>query len=341
MTMFVRKSFLISGIASLLFAGSFALEALGEEKKGISHSNTLAPVISLVMEGENVYPEDVTVNGGRMYVSSIADGSVREIELLTRQEKMLIPPAKNQFNSAWGIKVHPKTGQLIVVMNQKYNFKPENAKAGRIQSYNLKTGKLEKSWEMPESFVGNAVDFDHNGNIYVGDIGPKTRIIKIEPIKDKVSVWAQDQQWNQNGFGMGGMVFNKKDGFYAAHKGKLWFIKMNADGTAAPAEEVEIAGLINVKGQSSVASDGMVWADDNTLYYAENDAMVPGANGILHKIVLSDETHGDNTNIVLGLKDPSGVYFYNDRIFVAESQLGHMFKTDEGKPTLPFAVTVY
>lgn len=325
-------------ITFAFFYGVFCTQVFAQE---IAKQASRLPLVSISLTDKAAYPEDVTVFDGNMYVSSIADGSVKEINLTTKEERVFIAPSIDEFNSAWGIKINPKTGQLIVVMNQMYDFNPEHAKSGVVRAYNLKSGKLEKTWSMPEKFVGNSIDFDNKGNIYIGDIGPNARIIKIDLRNDKVKTWAQDKQWKQGGFGLGGMVFNKKDGFYAAHAGKLWFVKMNDNSTASAAKEVVISGMIDKTGKNSVASDGMVWAGDNTIYFAENDAMLPGANGILHKIILEGEAVGSNSNVVTGLKDPSGVYFYNGNVYVAESQLGHIFKVDKGEPDQPFVIKVY
>ena len=193
--------------------------------------------------------------------------------------------------------------------------------------------------------MGNSIDIDNSGNYYIGDIGPDTRIIKIDPNTNEVTTWADDSQWTDGGFGTGGMVWNESDGFYVAHAGALWYVPQNMDGTAGAAEAVSLTGTTAIDGSNAVNADGMTWAGNNTLFYAENDAFVPGWAGIVHRIELEDATTGVNSNYIEGINDCSGVYFGNfegqDYLYVGESQFGVAFGVNFVPPSNPFCVKTY
>jgi len=175
----------------------------------------------------------------------------------------------------------------------------------------------------------------------VGDIGPDTRIIRIDPVLNTVSTWADDGQWTDGGFGTGGMVYNQKDGFYVAHGGSLWFVPLLSDGSAGTASVVTLTGTQAADGSSAINADGMVWAGGNTIFYAENDAFVPGFNGIIHRVELQDSLNGTNERFEERLNDPSGVFFADETLYVAESQFGVALGINFVPTSNPFCIKPY
>ena len=248
-----------------------------------------------------------------------------------------VAPARDAFSAAWGLRVVPARRWLLSLQNQPYDFNPTHAQAGRLSAFDLDTGAKAASWALPAQTVGNSVDVDKDGNFYVGDIGPNTRILKVNPVDGTVSVWATDPRWVLNGFGIGGMVYDGS-GLYASHDNKLWYIGIQADGSAATPVQVSI------EGDPVIFADGMSWVDGG-LYYAENDLTVPGAHGNVFRIDFSGKTTARRSVVQQNLFDPSGVTTASvggtGYLLVNESRLGYAFGTETGQPTLPYQVRVF
>jgi hypothetical protein len=282
-------------------------------------------------------PEDINADGDTAFVSSLADASVLELELSGEgSSRTFVPAASDEYTSGWGLRIVKAKHWLLSVQNKPYDFEPQHARAGRVSAFELSSGKKLKSWPLPERAVGNSVDVDQRGNIYVGDIGPEPRIIKIDPDRDEVTVWATSNEWVSGGFGIGGMVYSGK-GLYAAHDNSLWFVAIADDGSATKPARVKI------EGNPTIFADGMAWVDGGVVY-AENDALIAGAHGAVYRIAFSAPTTAKRTTLREGLSDPSGVTATSidgkPYLLVNESQLGFAFGIDQGGPQLPYRIDV-
>lgn len=297
----------------------------------------LPPTIRI---GANASPEDVKVYDGFLYTSNFFSGAITRIKLNDLSTSTFVPAATNGYTSGWGLNIIPSKKWLISVASKPYDFNPANAVGlmSVVNAYNISTGALEKSWSMPARSVGNSLDIDNSGNIFVSDVGPDARILKIDIATNVVSVWADGTNFTDGGFGVGGMVFNKTNGFYYSQNKKLFYVGVKADGTASESVAVNTAG-------KEVDADGMTWAGNNTIFYNFNDVFVAGAHGITGKVVLSNATTGTNTNYQTGLSDCSGVFYSQygnaNYLFVCESQYGFAFGIDAGMATNPYIIKVY
>jgi sugar lactone lactonase YvrE len=283
-------------------------------------------------------PEDIKVSGSTAYVSNVADGSVLKLDLAAGgAASTFVPAATDAYHAAWGLKILDDKHWLLSIQNQAFDFVPDHAQAGRLVAFDLTTGAKRKSWDLPAQTVGNSVDVDDAGNIYVGDFGPSPRILRIDPVTDTVSTWATSDQWVSGGLGVGGMVYSGA-GLYAAHNNLLWYIAIHGDGTSAAPEAVKIAG------DPVIFADGMAWTGGG-LVYAENDALVAGPHGTVFSVQFSDPTTATRSVVHADLQDPSGVaeadvdgHAY---LLVNESQLGFVLGVDTGQRSVPYHIKVF
>jgi hypothetical protein len=283
-------------------------------------------------------PEDITVDGSSAYVSNINDGSVLKLDLNRGgAASVFVPAASDAYRSAWGLRVVASKNWLLSIQNQPYDFNPAHAAAGRLTAYDLTTGAKVKSWPLPAQMVGNSVDVDSAGNIYVGDIGPTPRIVRIDPATNAVSVWASSPQWVGGGFGIGGMVYSGA-GLYASHNNALWYIGIRPDGTPTPPQAV------TVEGNPVIFADGMTWTGDS-LIYAENDVLVAGSHGAVYGVQFSSPITATRSTLHQDLSDPSGVAVAQvggqEYLLVNESQLGFAFGVDRGEASKPYQIKVF
>lgn len=318
-------------LTALVIAQVLLLGACGG---GNSDAATLPESLSV----GNGTPEDIVANGSTAYVSNLMDGSVLMLDLADGgRSSVFVAAATDAFTSAWGLRVVPAKNWLLSIQNMPYDFNPAHAQTGRVTAFDLTTGAKIRSWSFPAQAVGNSVDVDAAGSIYVGDVGPNTRILKIDPATNVVSTWATDARWLTNGFGIGGMVFSGT-GIYAAHNNILWYVGMNPDGTAAAPMPVKI------EGDPVIFADGMTWVDGG-INYAENDLFVQGAKGSVFRIQFSSNTTATRSLVRGGLFDPSGVTTTTvdgkAYMLVNESRLGYAIGTEKGTPAMPYQVKVF
>ncbi|WP_425145178.1 hypothetical protein [Deinococcus sp.] len=299
---------------------------------------TAAPPLPAVLNIGDTAPEDLTVSGSTAYVSSISDGSVIRLDLNRGgAATTFVPAAGDAYRSAWGLRVVPGRNWLLSIQNQPYDFNPAHARASRLAAYDLGSGAKVASWNLPEGMVGNTVELDPAGNFYVGDIGPKPRIVRIDPATGSVTPWATSPLWQEGGFGIGGMAWGGA-GLYASHNNALWYIGQNPDGSAAAPKPVKIAG------DPVIFADGMTWTG-GSIIYAENDVLVPGAHGSVFQVSFSTPTTAARTLLRTDLRDPSGVAVATvggqASVLVAESQMGFAFGVDQGEPSRPYQIRVF
>jgi hypothetical protein len=283
-------------------------------------------------------PEDLKVSDGKVYVSNSGDGSVLKLDLTAGGvATTFVPPAGDAYRSAWGLQVDERRHWLLSVQNQPWDFNPMHALAGRVTAYDLTSGAKVKSWDLPAQMVGNSIDVDAAGTIYVGDLGPTPRIVAINPVNDEVSTWASSDQWVAGGFGIGGLVY-AGSGLYAAHDNALWYIAIQGDGRAATPQKVQIAG------NPIIFADGMAW-NDGTILYVENDLLVAGAHGTAYEVRLDGPTTATRTAVQGDLRDPSGVATATVAgrryLLVTESQLGYAVGVDKGQPSMPYQLKLF
>lgn len=282
-------------------------------------------------------PEDLVVRGDTAYVSSLIDASIYRVDLKQGGAVSRFAPAQAApYTAGWGVKVHEQRQWLLSLQNQPYDFAPQNARTGRLVAYGLSTGAVDRTWTLPDGMVGNSVVVDGQGMIFVGDIGPEPRIVRIDPATGTVSVWAADAAWKRGSFGIGGMAV-VGNSLYASHDNRLWHIGRNADGSAAAAQPV------SVEGDPVIFADGMT-AAGASLYYAENDLFTPGAKGVAYRIDFTAPTRAVRSVVATGLFDPSGIAVATqggkDYLLINESRLGFAVGTEQGSAPGPYQLAV-
>jgi hypothetical protein len=301
---------------------------------------TVPDLPSSIAIGKDASPEDVKVYKDFLYTSNFFTGAITRIKLGDLSTTTFVPASKDAYTAGWGLNIIPSKNWLISIANKPYDFNPASAvgQMGVVNAYNISTGALEKTWNMPAKCVGNAIDIDNAGNIFVSDVGPDARIVKIDIATNAVTVWADGDNFTDGGFGLGGMVFNKTNGFYYSQNKKLFYVAVKTDGSATISVQVNT-------GNAEVDADGLTWVGNNTLFFNFNDVFVPGAKGVTSKIVLSNPTTGTSTEYKTGLSDASGAYYSSyagkNYLFVCESQFGFAFQVDKGTPVNPFTIKVY
>ena len=286
----------------------------------------------LSVSNAQFFPEDVVVHDNKDYVSGFGDGSIQKFDLTqsTATAQQIATAENSTYSASWGLNVDASKSTLLNIANAPYFFNGSVAAPAKVNAYKLSDNSKVSSWTLPTGTVGNSIVVA-NGFYYIGDIGPTTRIIKLNP-NDGSTTIKTDAQWS-NGFGFGGMIY-ANNGIYGVHGGKMWYIPVASNG--------DLGTVSEVTGISNVFADGMTWAGNNTIYYCQNDAQDPANVGIVWKVTLTSNTAATATQASIpnngSLNNPSGIFYkeINNKkyLFVNESQI---FNT----PTTPFKVNIH
>lgn len=272
----------------------------------------------LSISSENFYPEDIIIIDNTVYASGFGDGTIKSFDLTkTNPPAEDFASAQTGFSQSWGLATD---GKVILNNVNNLNFMNFQGEGSKLVEYNIADGSKTGEWAFPMGTTAQSVQIV-DGTYYVGDFS-NPRVFKIDPGSNTVKTdWftTDAATWDPTKGGLGGMIYNGKDGFYTSQGGKLWYIPLS-NGEAGSLQEVTVSGISNMD------IDGISWAGENTIYYATNDAG-DGTDdqGVLYKIVLSNNTTAAGSIVQSGFFNSSGVWYLESQgkeyAFVAESQI--------------------
>ncbi|MFK7908846.1 MAG: nuclear transport factor 2 family protein [Chitinophagales bacterium] len=295
-------------------------------------SNLIVPD-KLSVTADVFFPEDIVIANNAVYVSGLGDGSIRSFDL-TQDNPMgeTFAAAEAGYGQAWGLK---SDGTVLLSLLNNADFMGGDSGPAKLVEYDMASGTKTREWDLPAGTIGHTVSIVE-GKYYVTDFG-SPRIMEVDPSTGTVNEsWFTSPDWDPTISGIGGTIYDNEGGFYVSQGNKLWYLPISG-GTAGTLQEVAVAGL------DAVDADGISWDDENnTLYYATNDAGDPADAGTVYKLVFSNSTTATGSVVTTGLDDSSGLWYYendgNEYVFVLESQFGVLFGLDTYNP--PFNIEV-
>lgn len=281
----------------------------------------------LTISDSNFYPEDIVVNHNMAYVSGFGDGTIRVFDLADEAPTAVnFAAAEEGYMQRWGLTSHKDV--LLSIVNNANFMGGENGPSKLIE-YSIKDGSKTGEWELPSSTIGHTVSIV-DGKYYVSDFA-NPRIIEVDPETGDVNgEWFTSSQWDPSIDGnLGGVIYDKKGGFYAYLGFKIWYLPIKK-GEPGELQEVSISGLDT----EQINVDGISWDRRNChLYYASNDAMDPANSGTVYKLEFTDKTTAEGSVVATGLNDSSGLWYSKSSdgafLMVCESQFGALFGLSE------------
>ena len=288
---------------------------------------------NLTVTDQTFFPEDIVVENNVAYVSGLGDGSIRMFDLTTANPTaMTFAEAEVGYGQAWGLK---SDGTVLLSLLNNADFGGGMSGPAKLVAYNLASGVKIGEWDLPSGAIGHTVSIV-DGKYYVGDFG-QPRIFEIDPASNTVNDnWFSSTQWDPAISGMGGIIYNGTDGFYASQGNKLWYLPISG-GQPGTLQEVSVSGL------ETIDADGISWNGvSNTLYYTTNDTGDPANVGTVYSVVFSDAINAVGTEIANGLDDTSGLWYFTSNakryLFVIESQFGALFGLNDYEA--PFNINI-
>ncbi|MEM9719148.1 MAG: T9SS type A sorting domain-containing protein [Bacteroidota bacterium] len=288
---------------------------------------------TLSINDSSFFPEDIVTANNTVYLSGINDGTIRFFDLnLPAPTLQMFAMAEEGFAQSWGL---ASDGEILLnILNNPDFFDPSNNGASKLVQYDLATGDKTDEWDLPAQTVSNSVQIVE-GKYYVCEWSPTPRIIEIDPTTGDINEnWFTSDEWDASISALGGVIYDDEGAFYISQGNKMWYLPIS-EGTPGTLQEVTVRG-INV-----IDADGITWAGNNTLYYAQNDAFNPENAGTVYKVVFTDSVTAIGRVLASELDDTSGVWYVEDEedeyVLVNESQMGAWFGFKELE--LPITIT--
>ncbi|APD08119.1 hypothetical protein UJ101_02621 [Flavobacteriaceae bacterium UJ101] len=286
--------------------------------------NILPTPSNLTISDTSFYPEDITITNNIAYISGFGDGTIRSFDLTqTNPTAQLFASAESGYAQSWGLK---SDGTVLLNLLNNADFTGNPPGPSKLIEYNIASGEKTGEWDLPETTIGHTVSIV-NGKYYISDFG-NPRIIEVDPSTGAINdSWFTSSEWDPSIDGnLGGTIYDPSTSAFYIYLGfKLWYLPIN-NGQPGTLQEVNISGLST----EQINMDGISWGkDQNTLYYASNDAGDPNNVGTVYKLEFSNSTTATGSVIATGLDDTSGVWYLNNNgseyLYVCESQFGALF----------------
>lgn len=195
---------------------------------------SIGPTARIEFTAPDAYPEGVAYDSAQnvYYISSARLATIGKVSPDGMYNALY---TDSNMKSTYGMKIHPDGKRLFVCVGDanysKYTSPDTRKKMCRLVSIDLASGRklsdIDLSALVPGKHFPNDLVFDDKGNAYMTD-SYANAIYKITA-DGKASVFAKDKQFETEGIGINGIVYNPA-GFLLVdntNKGQLFKIDIN------------------------------------------------------------------------------------------------------------------
>ena len=281
----------------------------------------------ITIPGERFFPEGIAVDAeGAFYIGSMEDGSIMRVAPGARRAEPFIESGANGLVSVLGLLADNANELLWACSSDAGNGVLTGSAPVAIKSFNLETGAVVGSYDLPDGGFCNDLALDEAGNLYISDSW-SPRILRLPTGGDALEVWIQDEQfgpeqWSLNGIDVTGntlYIVNQA-------KGQLFRVMIEDDGTAGAVTFIKTSHELR-------RPDGLKVIHDTLLAVAEG-----GAGGMALVSLNGDEA--EVTVVSEGLDGVSTFAYWEGSAWLLENQGQHFW--DPGNAgrdaVLPFRI---
>ena len=199
--------------------------------------------------------------------------------------------------------------------------------APAVKAFDLSSGALKASYELPGGGFCNDLSLDSKGNLYASDSW-SPRILRLEKGSSKLDEWLKDDILGKDLWQLNGLVINPTtDELYIVNidTGQLFEIDILEGGAPGLINEIQLSRKLR-------RPDGLKFLDNNLLLTAESAA------GGLASIELTG-SDGKVRTITEGMiNNPATFAVHNGSAWVVEAQGGNFWCAPKkcGQPSPPF-----
>lgn len=286
------------------------------------------PPATLVIPGDNFYPESVTAAAnGDIYAASIVTGAVVRFQSRVWTAEEFVPAGVNLGTA--GIMVDDARG-VLWTCGVDLSFQTPTV----LRAFSLTSKEMVASYTVPDRGVCADIVLVGAGVFITDTVDPTQspalpgRILKLTTPSPSsatggtLTVWSVDPAFTQptGGLQINGIAYDGKSSIYTTNysSGRMVRVDIAEDGSAKPAVEVSLSRPLQTP-------DGIRMFDQNRLIVTEN----------VGPVSIVDVRTGVVTDYVT-VDQPSSVVQVGDWLWVAE---GQMLRLQTGQaPNLPFTI---
>lgn len=263
------------------------------------------------INGTRVFPESITSDAaGNLYNSSVAGTIYRTVPGGTSAEPWIVPSGANGLTSLLGVLADDRQGTLWACNNPGFGAPAPPGAVSSIKAFDLKTGKLEATYNFPagKPAACNDIAVDADGAVWASETA-SGRIVTIPEGGDALVLFAEAQEL----VGIDGIAFADDGTLYINNVRSHLFqrVNRNADGSYAGITTLTLNDKLN-------GPDGLRSIGGNKFLQAEG----PGGR------VALIEASGDSatvTPIKTGLDSSPAVTRVGKVGYATEGKIGYLF----------------
>jgi sugar lactone lactonase YvrE len=306
-------------------AGLDATDAPTASTDGASEALDVARAATLVLPGDNYFPESITASlGGALYVASITTGEIVRFAAPGAPVKVFVPPGVNLGTAGVAF---DDVRQVLWACAVDLTFSTPTA----LRAFSARDGALIASYTVPDGGVCGDIALAR-GDVYITDtlLGLLFKLTTPAPwtaAGGTLALWSADPAFRGAGFlQINGIAFDGARTLYTTNysTGELLRVAIQPGGTAGPAAVIQTP-------RAFTRPDGIRIAAPFTssLFVTEN-------TGALSRV---DIAGGAATITSLGSFDqPTSVIRVGGDLWVAEGQDLRLQGVDPTPLNLPFVI---
>ncbi|MCI5047269.1 MAG: hypothetical protein MRY59_07185 [Aquisalinus sp.] len=303
---------------------TFSLKILLSAAAVFSMVNTAPREETITLPGDRLFPEGIAASSdGRIFVGSFIDGTIIETNR-SGETSIFAEAGENGLVSVVGLMVDEKANLLYACSSDPGVANLTGAATPAVSVFDLTTSEAVARYELPGGGFCNDMTQTPDGSIYITD-SFNPRVLKLDPSKDAISVWLEDELFTGEGFNLNGIAY-QNGALYTVKYNSGQLFKINFDGNGS-------AGLIEV-----LETSRQLQNPDGLIASSWNELLVVEGSGQVSTICVKDH-FGEVNSVSEKLNVPTSVALLNGLGYVVQSQFDHLFNPEVAK-TAPDAFSI-
>lgn len=264
----------------------------------------------ITINGSRIFPESITSDAaGNIYNSSVSGTIYRAVKGSTTAEPWIVPSAENGLTSLFGLLADDANGTLWACNNAPFGGPPQPDAGSSLKAFDLATGALKVSYDFPKDGPAacNDIAIDSDGTVFATETAGG-RIFALTPGEPALTLFAAGPDL----VGVDGIAFAADGVMYINN------VRSNQVQRVKRAASRGYDGLTTLTLSEPISGpDGLRPVSGNRFLQAEGSG---------NRVTYVD-IDGDNakiTPIKTGLESSPGVTFVGDIGYATEGKIAYM-----------------
>jgi sugar lactone lactonase YvrE len=269
-----------------------------------------------------VFPESITgTSDGSLFTSSVGMGRIFKAAPGATEASEWSAKQSNGPQSILGVLADQRTGTLWACYSDMALSKGDSGQPAVLRAFDLSSGKVKKSYQLPAQSFCNDIATTSNGTVYATDTHGG-RIMRLAAGAKQLATWLQDKRL----VGVDGIALGEDGWMYLTNVKSNGLFKLAVAGDGKPGEMIALKTSEPVKGP-----DGLRAGRNGHLYLAENAA------GKVDELTVNGDQVTVKT-IKSGYDAPTSTTTHGDTLYVVEAKIQKYGKGGRASPFYVYAL---